>query len=215
MNKEYTEIINKLPSINVRIRHDIDGPEDIEPSFRILDVYRELGLTATFYFLPNVSNNWPGFQALLNRVVQEQLVGLHIDAGPFMPSGDGLNEYITKGVKWLHNPLTCSGHGSLESHKYGYSYEIWNHYEAELNAGLNYNGKKYNLRKFGLYKDFSMLDPYHNYLGDSMGRWAYYTPSMGLPIPYEGNLPTTKNPMGLIDKWTKPLQILIHPRYSL
>jgi len=221
MNLLYHELLVQLSTMpdQVTLRHDVDSMQDLAQCPIMAIVEKELGLKSTFFFLPFVSETWPDFRYIRNFVAQEQSVGIHIDAGPYMPSGEGLLGYIKVGMRQLGLVgCRCSGHGSLNNHKYGYSYEIWDHYDPYVNKGLGYKGKKYSLSTFSLVGDLSMLSDYSFYLGDSMGEWHYHTPQMEVPVPYEGNLPITKHPTEVIKQCQqrhRHIQVLIHPGYSL
>lgn len=209
----HRKILESLDRPNVYLRHDIDDNRDLVNVQKLAGAEAKLGLTSTFYAkTENITIPMDEFREILNFITRHGFyVGLHIDAGRFRPSGKGIRENILRQLTLFYSlPMTtCTGHS-------GPQYEIWNTYDPNLNKGLNYKGMKFDLSYFGFTRDMSMLLPNEFYLGDSMGRWAYRTPDMPTPIPYEGDLPVIDNPMEVIEKWKKTdtkLQILIHPQY--
>lgn len=201
------------------MRHDIDGAADFAATKELAYIEHAFNIKATYFILPHESIGSPIFKEWLEYIESlNHSVGIHIDAGQFMPMGVGLKAYLKAGLAALGKPTLCSGHGTIKSHQYGYSYEIWILFNRRVNAGLNYRGAKLRMRKYGLKQDLSMLLPDQYYLGDSMGQWHYYTPEIGKPVPYEGSLPIIKDPTEVINKWKasdQNMQVLIHPGYSL
>jgi len=209
----HRQILTSLDRKNVYIRHDIDDNRDLCNAQKLAGFEWLCHLRSTFYTkTETITIDLPTHRNCLNTLQDAGFgIGLHIDINRFRPSGKAISANILRQLILFYSfsMTTCTGHS-------GTQYEIWNDYNPNINEGIGYTGRKFDLATFGFTRDVSMLLPNEFYLGDSMGRWAYRTPDMGIPIPYEGDLPTIENPMEVIEEWKKTdtmLQVLIHPQY--
>ena len=220
MNPHHRRILTSLTNKNVYIRHDIDDDRDLVKLSQLVTFEKQLGLKSTFYTkLENILTPRAVHVNILKFLRNQGFaIGLHIDIKKFLPSGVGIDYNIRRQLNAFYpiNMTTCSGHGGPVKAERCYTYEIWDTHDPKVNASIGYAGEKLSLSDFGFTRDVSMLLPAEFYLGDSHQEWQHWCPSMQTPVPNESQLPTTENPMEVIDKWKKTnatLQVLIHPQY--